>query len=229
MPFAERIITESKKAKDKMETFISADQGNIFIGAFPGSQYFGFIDLIAQFKKQFPKIKFDMYEAECSELLEMLKSLDIDVAFITELNAAEGIHFYPLVEDRLVLVVNKDHPLSGRKKISLEEVSKEPLILNEVTTLHKNAMDAFNTHGLKPNIALLCAHGQLTSLLGFVSAGLGTTLISSKVSKYYAHWEFSFLEIEPTIQRRTYLAVPETNEKRPIIQNFVQSILNNKL
>lgn len=225
MPYAERILLESKEVKVNMEQFISADQGNIFIGVFPGSKFFGFIDLIADFKKRSPKIKFDIYEAECSELLNMLKTLDIDVAFLTEFNEAEGIRFYPLIEDRLVLVVKDDHHFSGRTKVTLEEISREPLILNEVTTLHRNALDAFSAHGLKPNIELLCTHGQLTSLLGFVESGLGTTLISSRVSKSYTHWGLSFLEVEPPILRKTYLAVPEVNERRPIIQNFVQSIL----
>ena len=226
LPYAERMITDSKEAKAMMEQFISADQGNIFIGVFPGSKYFGFIDQIADFKKHFSKIKFDIYEAECTELLTMLKNLDIDVAFLTEISETEGIQYYPLIEDHMVLVVNADHPLSQQKLISLETLSKASLILNEATTLHKNTLDAFSANHLKPNIELLCTHGQLTSMLGFVAAGLGATVVSSRVASHYSHWGLSFIDIEPHIPRKTYLAVPDSSQRRPIVQNFIRSVLN---
>lgn len=226
LPFAERMINDSKNVKMNMEEFISADQGNIFIGVFPGSKYYGFIDEIADFKKKFPNIKFDIYEAECSELLTLLTNLDIDVAFLSESAESEGIRYYPLVEDHLVAVTHENHPFSQRQSITLEELLKESLILNEATTLHKNILEASGASQMKPNIELLCTHGQLTSMLGFVAAGLGTTVVSSLVAKFYADWGVAFIDVEPNISRKTYLAVPEANARRPIVKNFVNTILN---
>jgi len=226
LPFAQRIMEDSQKAKTMIEQFISADRGNILIGAFPGSQYFGFIELVSQFKKFFPAINFDIYEAECAGLISALKSLEIDVAFLSHFHETEGIHFYPLYEDRLVLAVNQDHPLAIRKSVHLEELTNESLIFNVETTLYTNVIETFNRLKLNPNIVLR-THGHLSSTLGFVSSGTGVTMISSRVAKYYAHQGLAFLDIKPAIPRTTYLAVPITHEKRPIIKNFVKFVLKN--
>jgi LysR family hydrogen peroxide-inducible transcriptional activator len=226
LPFAERIMEDSKKAKVMIEQFISADKGNILIGAFPGSQYFGFIELVSQFKFFFPDIHFDIFESECAGLVSALKALEIDVAFLTHFHETEGIHFYPLYEDHLVLAVNKDHPFASRNSVILEELTNEALIFNVETTLYANVTEIFNRLGLCPNIVLR-THGHLSSTLGFVSSGFGATMISSRVAEYYAHRGLAFLDIQPAIPRTTYLAVPTTHEKRPIINNFVKFVLHN--
>jgi LysR family hydrogen peroxide-inducible transcriptional activator len=226
LPFAERIIDDSKAAKTIIEQFVSADRGNIGIGSFPGSRYFGFIDLVSHFKKDFPDIKFDIYEAECLSLLAALKAFEIDVAFLSHYHVAEGITFYPLVKDHIVVVLNQGHPLAGRKAVRLEDLATEPLIFNVETTIYRNAMDAFSRVGIDPNIVLR-THGTLSSTLGFVSSGLGGTMISATVAKFYKHRGFAFLNIDPVIPRSTYLAVPEDKQKRPIINNFVNFVLKN--
>lgn len=225
-PYALRMMADSKAAKVMIEQFISADRGTIKIGAFPGSRYFGFIDLVSQFKKISPNITFDIFEAECLGLLATLKSLEIDVAFLTHYHETDGIHFYPLYDDHLVLALHQNHPLASRTSISLEELTSEPLIFNVETTVYKNALEAFDQLGLTPNIVLR-THGHLSSTLGFVSSGLGGTMISSKVAQYYENRGFSFLDLQPAIPRTTYLGVPAIHEKRPIINTFLQFVLKN--
>ena len=226
LPFAQRIMDDSHKAKAMIEQFISADKGNILIGAFPGSQYFGFIELVSQFKKISPAINFDIYEAECAGLISALKALEIDVAFLSHFHETEGIHFYPLYQDHLVLAINQEHPLARRKSVHLEELTNESLIFNVETTLYTNVIETFTRLGLSPNIVLR-THGHLSSTLGFVSSGTGATMISSRVAKYYVHQGLAFLDINPVIPRTTYLAVATAHEKRPIINNFVTFVLKN--
>lgn len=224
LPFAEKIMDDAQQAKETMEQFISADRGTIKIGAFPGSRYFGFIDLVSQFKKYYPEIKFDIYEAECAHLLSSLKSFEVDVAFLTHYHEAECMKFYPLAEDHLVVVLQQDHPLASHPIVRLDELTAEPLIFNDETTLYQNALDAFNSLGLKPNIVLR-THGTLSATLGFVSSGLGGTMLSNSVAKFYKNWGFAILDIAPPILRNTYLAVNKSHEKRPIIHNFIDCVL----
>lgn len=224
IPYAERIMKEIKDAKVLFEQYISADKGHISLGAFNGSQYFGFIDIISKFVNTYPNINFSMRQAECFEILSMLMNYEIDVAFLSDYNEAEGIIFYPLYNDYVVILFERDHPLANRKSVSLDEIVEYPLICHEKTTINQNTMDAFKKIGLNPNIALQI-DGPLPTILGLVSSGIGATMVSSKVAKYYEHLGLATLKIEPTINRSTYLAISAANKKRPIIHNFVEFVL----
>jgi DNA-binding transcriptional LysR family regulator len=224
---AQQILDSSQNAKRVMQEFSSGDKGTISVGMLPGAFYFGFTKLIYEFKKQYPDIILNMQQSECFELINLLKNKKIDIACLSEFNKDEYIKFYPYCQDQLVLVTSPNHPLAYRNYISIEEIPNESFILTDQTTIYKIVSDTFTRLGLKPNISLQ-AHGtQLSFILGLVSYGLGVTLISSRVAKYYKHWDLSVISLFPPIPRYLYLAVSSTNDKLPVIKKFKKFILNN--
>ena len=221
---AEHILCEADEIKASLERFVSAKRGNICIGAFPGSRYFGFIDLISRFKAAYPEVEFELREEECSPLLSALESCEIDVAFTSLNSGAEDVVFHPMHEDKLVFVIGQGHSLAKKSSVALRDLVEEPLVFNAETTIYSVVMKAFEECGVIPRV-VLCTHGHLSSTLGFVSSGMGGTMISSRVARFYEERGFAFLPIEPPIPRTTWLAVPKGGGELPVVSNFVEFIL----
>lgn len=225
---ARKISDEMELARESMELFVSADRGHIRVGAFPGSRYYGFLETVSRFKREFPDVKLSLHEAECRELLALLSASEIDVAFFSYYNEAPGVEFHHLYNDHLILAVRSDHPLAGQRRIGREELSKEPLVMDTNISIYRGAEEELAKEGLSLCISME-ASGTLSSRLGFVSAGAGSTLLSSPLENFYGGAGFAFLDIEPPIPRNMYLAVLQTHRKWPVVQNFVRYALQKHL
>ena len=223
IPLACGIVKDVEKIYDTMSSFISADKGHIRVGAFPGSRYFGITDAISSFKKENPEVKLLLTEAECKDLVAFLKNAEIDVAFFSQIKNVADVTNHLICQDHLVYAVRDDHKNAGREAISLEELAKEPMIVNESSMIYDDIINALREAGYKPDISL--ATQQISTQLGFVSSGIGGALISNKASQSYNNINLRFLKIQPPIERNIYMGVLQQHGNWPVVKRFVAFML----
>ncbi len=84
--------------------------------------------VIPQFKKQYPDIQVELNSQAATHVMQLLEQGDVDIA-IKMFPAKETFQNHKLFSDRLVVVMAKDHPLANNKKISVEELISENLLL----------------------------------------------------------------------------------------------------
>lgn len=73
-----------------------------------------------------PKAVFNIYQDHTLHLLDGLKRGKYDIAFCSKTEDPE-LEFVPILAQRLVLVVRKDHPLAEREEVCLKELTDYPL------------------------------------------------------------------------------------------------------
>ena len=63
----------------------------------------------------------------------------------------------PLIKERIVLAVHKNHPLSTREAVALDELKKEKFITTPVqSSLYNLTIDNCRNSGFEPNIPFIC-------------------------------------------------------------------------
>lgn len=82
--------------------------------------------VIQNYKKENPKAIFNIYQGHTLDLLEELKKGKYDIAFCSKTEDSE-LEFVPILAQRLILVVRKDHPLALKKSVKLEELKGHSL------------------------------------------------------------------------------------------------------
>ena len=74
------------------------------------------------------------------------------------------------------LIVPRAHTMAGRRRIRLEQLTSEPLILYERgSTGRQHVLDAFNERGLVPRVALETTSTE--TIVSMVEAGLGVSIV----------------------------------------------------
>lgn len=73
-------------------------------------------------KKQGCDVVIDIKQGFTYQLVEELKKGKLDVVFGGKIRDDPDLHFLPCWSQELVLVVNKEHPLAARSKITVEEL-----------------------------------------------------------------------------------------------------------
>ncbi|WP_455759897.1 LysR family transcriptional regulator [Cloacibacillus evryensis] len=217
------IISSLGKIDALKNKYHDAEEGHISLGIFPTMGPYGLMALLSTFQNTFPKIKLDLYEAECIELNRMLQKGTIDAAFSTYADKeqlAEETDSYPLVWDKLVLVTSAHHPFAARKKINLIEAKDEEFIMPPKSSgAYIEMMGFCHSLGFEPKTKYHST-SNLTRF-GLIAEGLGISFASSTVAVSYMVHNISIVEFEPRIPRTLSLWAFRAKQT-PQISNFIE-------
>jgi DNA-binding transcriptional LysR family regulator len=127
------------------------------------------------------------------------------------------------MEEELVLIVSKDHPLAGHKEIDLIETKPYPYIVyGEKSGLYNPIQDFFNKSGFKPSVR--CNIEEDHTIFGFVENNYGIAI----VPKLRTISSFNIVAItikKPVVKRTIYLATNIHRRLAPAPQKFLDFIL----
>jgi DNA-binding transcriptional LysR family regulator len=130
--YAERILSLHREARRE----ITHQQkppitGNLAIGAstIPGDHLLPVI--LSIFHERFPRIR---VKAEISDSMKVIAQVErgqISLGLVGRKTDSPHLEFRHFATDRMVLVVPANHPWNKRKKVSFEQLCKQPLVLRE--------------------------------------------------------------------------------------------------
>lgn len=129
----------------------------IRIGVSPMISTFLFLPIFNQFHRRHPEIALEMYEYGSIESIRQLQNHQIDMAIIIESSQANSDFIWqPLMETSLLFCVSRDHKLAGAKKVRVEELENERLIMMRATSYQIGTLvnQRFAEAGITPNILL---------------------------------------------------------------------------
>ena len=148
LEIAQAIVRELGKLDHLKNEEQNALWGRISIG---GTSYFSdslLLRVIVDMRQDYPALSIRLDENDSQSILSLLRDGTINLGVILHCNIDEimfrskmqeyGLHATPIVEDEMVFVVRRDHPLAQRGQASMEEILHYPVIqyktaINELT------------------------------------------------------------------------------------------------
>ncbi len=91
-------------------------------------------------------------EGDQATLLDSLRTGDIDVALTYDMGLQDDIRFLPLATLPPYVLMSPQHPLVGRKTVSLEDLAPHPLVLLDLPYSREYFLSIFHAAGLRPKI-----------------------------------------------------------------------------
>ncbi|WP_185819858.1 LysR family transcriptional regulator [Salibacterium salarium] len=210
--YAKRILNDIDSAKNSMLEHSKLLTGKIRIGAIANIRYLGITSVITAFQKKYPGLLIEIHEENSDNLLKQMDNLDLDVAFLTfpydEGHISKNIDFFPLVHDKVILLVANDHPLADRKKVSISEIEEENILLiRSSTALQNSLLNEIHKHGIKPNVILESHHVETIKV--FVEEGLGVTFFQQQIARSILNPQLRIVEVDISLERTTGLGIPK--------------------
>jgi LysR family transcriptional regulator, regulator for metE and metH len=97
---------------------------------------------------------------------------EIDFAILSKEGQDDRLHYWHLLQDEIVLVVAKDHPLSGKRTIMPEDLRGQSLLIHTTPDGRHVVVDGLlASHGVRPQEVIRL---QLTeAILEMAAAGMG--------------------------------------------------------
>lgn len=144
---AKKIIHQYESSLSAINMFTGKSRRSIkvsFLGEAVGSVLAQFLNL---FRKDYSDVVIECQDSELDEAIDSLENQTSDLGFLVRPNFLENkLNSLYIESDSLCAAVNKKHPLACRKRVSLKDVVKWPLI--RVNPCNFNLSELYSTNFL---------------------------------------------------------------------------------
>lgn len=134
---------------------------------------------MARLRRLRPRVRFELRELPSLAQVEALRREEIDVATVYNRPAdMRGLALHTVLPGRSIAVIGRGHPLARRRRLSLADVAREPVILwtRDINAgRYEATLAAFRAAGAVPRV---WHHAeQLQTIVSLAAAGAGIGLV----------------------------------------------------
>ena len=179
--YARRVFKLMDEAKEKVERIREDESGSVFISASTIPSTYILPHVLSAFNKDYADIRCYVQMNDSEVTLNMILDNQAEIGFIGKSVSSNKLNIEPVWKDRLVLVVPEGHSWRRRKKITMEELLREPFIVREKGSATRAILEDYlrektGTNLLKFNI--VCELGSSEAVKEAIIAGLGISILS---------------------------------------------------
>ena len=157
---------------------------------------------------------FVVKDAIASRVNASVRSEEVDIGITGGELSDPDLEVLHAAEDRMHVVFPHQHPLEGRRKVTLEDIAEYPLILMDADTSVRSIVDAaFVAAGRLPIPA--CEATYMMTAVGMVKAGLGITILPASAKEVRAEPSLKSRVINDTAFVRPIAIIKKANRTLP--------------
>lgn len=177
---AERILNEASSVRRLADLFTNEDSGVLTIATTHTQARYSLPVVIKAFRSLFPEVRLELIQGTPQEIESLLHSGAADIGIASErLSTDPSMVAYPWFRWHHSLLVPKGHPLIESHPLTLDDISRWPLITYRQGITGRSRIDeAFARRGLIPDIVLSAQDSDVVKT--YVELGLGIGLVASQ-------------------------------------------------
>lgn len=231
-PAGERLVSEARKVLQAAYSFEASAKalldplsGDLHIGLIPTLAPYLLPHIMQDLNEKLPNINFYLHEDKTKNLLKSLDDGKLDLLILPWLDEMEKFDRYDLFEEPLVLATSKDHQLSPKEIVSLDELKEyEVLTLEDGHCLRDQALGFCFTAGVKEDNRFQAT--SLETLRYMVSSNMGITLLPQLATvNHHSSNTINYLPFEdPKPHRQISLMLRSGYSRMECIRAVVGSI-----
>ena len=202
---ARRILFEVEKASKELSDHPSLGR-RITVGAVQTVMPYLITPFIAQCRQTHPNLQIDAREDFRGKLVTAVIEGELDLAVVPQPVKDHRVAIEPLLEEPLLLVVGKGHPIASRTEISIGDLAQETFVsMGDSSALAAQIREFFGDQKFQPNVGYRCA--QVATLKLFVSMGLGISILPQLARLPDDRDTLTYLRLTGTSPRRELVIV----------------------
>lgn len=179
--------------------------------------------LLGPFCQQYPGIEVSLKVTNRERIIERLAENQDDLCILGQPPEELEAIAEPFLENPLVVLAPINHPLAGRKKISLARLAEEPFLLREPGSGTRMALERlFAEQGLTLKVRMEL--GSNEAIKQAIVGGLGISVLSRHTLTLDAPLgQLAILDVEKfPIQRHWYVAYPSGKQLTIVASTFLE-------
>ena len=153
-------------------------EGDLTIGSFSTIAPVYAPKLIAGFQKLHSRARLKLEEGAQERLVAGLRSGQYDLALLYKFDMPGDLKITELATLRPYVILNANHKLAAKKRVSLHDLANDPLILLDILPSRTYFTRLLESQGITPKVSF--ASRSLELVRGLVGQGLGYSLLITR-------------------------------------------------
>ncbi len=183
--YASKILSLRKDLLNALSEFSKGIRGELSLGTstIPGEYLLP--RLIGDFKREHPSFVISLKIADTKEVIQFVLQDHVEFGIIGARLNHPSLHYEKFEEDKIVVVAPAGHPLTRNKKVTLDQLLKEPWIIREEGSGTRIAVEkALRREGKSlKQFNVVMEMGSTSSVKEGVKAKLGLAFISGRATE----------------------------------------------
>ncbi len=217
LPYAKRVCAEYEKLQAEVDEINGLKSGLIRIGTFSSVATHWLPNIIREFQKEYPNIDYELLLGDYAEIEEWISEGRVDCGFV-RLPVQMELETMFLEQDRLLVILPREHPLAAREKIPVSALSGEPFMLLEKGA-KADVSEIFERSGISPKVHFTTWDDY--AIMSMAESGLGVSILPELILKR-APYRIAARELEIPAYRNIGLAWKEKKGNSPILKRFIE-------
>lgn len=176
LPYARSITRTEFEGTSAIKRILNIENGLLTIGAIPSMPQYHITQFLARFQQKYPGTTVRITEDDPTNLMRYLENETCELIFNREDKVTfeknfingDSITRIPYMKDRLVAVMNKNHPLATAESVTLQQLKDEQFcLIKEGSLMYQMSIDACQNADFIPNI-IFTSH-RIDSILDMVT------------------------------------------------------------
>jgi DNA-binding transcriptional LysR family regulator len=233
LEYALKILSSRKDLLNALSEFSLGIKGELSLGAstIPGEYLLP--KLMGDFKKEHPHFVISLKIADTKEIVQYVLQDNVEFGIIGAKMNHPSLHYEKYEVDEIIVVAPPDHPLIRKRRVTVEELLKEPWIIREDGSGTQMAVEkALRKKGKSlKQFNVVMEMGSTSSVKGGVKAKLGLAFLSHRATEEELDQGFLFRidveGIEPIV-RQIYIVYHRGRTLSPIGMEFLRFLKRKK-
>lgn len=185
LPHARAALASAGSVGRAVDEVTGLVRGRLTVGMVVGCTVTPLFDALAAFHTAHPGVEVLLQEDSSERLVDGVRGGTLDLALIGAAAATpDGLDALTIISEGLVAAVPPGHPLAGRGRLTLAELTAHPLVCMPPGTGLRAVLDqACAARELRPAIALEA--GASDAIADLAARGLGVAVLSTSMAEAY--------------------------------------------
>lgn len=180
LPWARQVLADCESGAAAVRDLLGLRRGRLVVGATPSLTTNLLPAVLARFHTDHPGVDLTVHEAGSQELVDRLGKGEMDLGVVILPVQRPWLESRPLLEEELVLAVDRRHPLAHRRSIRVAELEHVPLVMfKDGYDLKEATLLACRRAGFSPVMAMEGL--EMDGALALAAAGVAAAVVPGSV------------------------------------------------
>ena len=175
---ARRILNEAENIKQMSNELAGALKGSLTIATTETQARYVLPDMLEQFQKKNSGIALRLHQGTSEQIASQVMQQDADFAIASGDNDLfEDLVTFPMYQWERIILVTKDHPLTKKRTVSLEDIAQYPIISYTYSFDQESSLaQVFDDAGVEPNVVFTAQDPDVIKT--YVRKGMGIGIMA---------------------------------------------------
>lgn len=223
-----QILSQVEEAVARAARLHQGETGELRIGFTSSAPFIKAVsDTLSSFRRHYPDVHIQTREINTREQIAPLNEGALDLGLMRNTLLPDTLAWQVILQEPLLAMIHRDHPLATRSAVSLHELAREPFVFFDPhvgTGLYDDILGLLRRYDLTPVITQEV--GEAMTIIGLVAAGLGVSILPASFRRVQLD-EMRWLPIiQPDAVSEMWLVWAKHHEQGTAAQRFRKALIS---